>query len=378
MRITAIADVVKQGLASPGEGSGVLFIAVASLIGSVIVIAILFASRITKSHYEKRTGSLRLQYQKILNKIVVNEQISEKGVSNAAFEFYLAELRSLVGRSGFSRQLLLTQILAARKSLTGKSAAALIKTYYELQLYRQSLQKLKSRRWQRKALAIRELAVTCYRESAPEVARFLYSGSATLREESFMALVRLEDKPLAFLNGYKGDLSLWMRINIYRYLQNMDHQQLPLFSAYFDHPNLSVRLFSIRMARRFKQTSSLPAIAELLYSDNAKVVGQAISALGEMEAFEYREDIVRLSLHVWNFEGLSKRVVQCLGRIGEQEDVVLLGKFLDHPCYPVRFEAVGALKKFGIHGEAFLQTFSGKDPGNIEGILRHFSEPLLS
>lgn len=361
------------------EASVVLGIAFVFLAASLVLIAILFGSRIIKSYYKRRESLLRFQYRKILNKIVVHEQFSEEGAPNAAFEFYMAQLRLVTGDSKFSRQLLLTQILETKKSLTGKSAAALMNTYYALQLYKQSLRKLKSRSWQKKALAIREFAETRYRESAPYVANFLYSRNRTLREESFMALVRLEDRPLSFLSGYKGDLSLWMRVNIYRYLQNIEHRQLPAFSDHFGHPNLSVKLFSVSMARRFKQTSSLPGLADLLYSDNAKVVGLAVSALGEMEAYEYRDAILKLSEHVWRFEKLSRRVVKCLGTIGDKEaDVAQLAKFLDHPDYAVRFEAVASLKKFGIEGEDVLRIYGSKDRARIDGILRHFSEPLLN
>ncbi|MEX1241106.1 MAG: hypothetical protein WEB30_15385 [Cyclobacteriaceae bacterium] len=246
-------------------------------------------------------------------------------------------------------------------------------------LYKESLKKLKASGWQKKALAVRELGEMGYRKSTPLVEKCLYSGNRTLQEESLMALVRLEDEPLAFLNRYKGELSLWMRINIYRYLQNIDHRRLPLFSQYFNHPNLSVRLFSMSMTRRFKQSSSVAGLVDMLYDENAKVVGLAVSALGELEAFQYRAQIAKLSMHVWRFHDLSKRVMQCLGSIGDKErDVDLVGRFLDHPCYTVRFEAVSALKKLGLQGEEFLQRFSINNHKKIDSILQHFAEPLLN
>ncbi len=349
------------------------------LTGSLVFIAAIFVSRMIKSHYRRREHSLRFRYQKILNKIVVNETCSEVGLPNAAFEYYMAELRLVLGGSNFSRQLLLTQIMEFKKSLTGNSASALVKTYYDLLLFKESFRKVKNRKWQKKALGIRELAEMEYRKSIPSIVRFLYTRNQTLREESIMALVRLEEKPLSFLNHYKGDLSPWMRINVHRYLRNLDYRNLPSFSKHFNHSNLSVRLFSISMARHFRQSSSLHDLAELLYSDNPKVVGLAIAALGELEAYQYRQTIADLSKHVWRFEKLAIRVLKCLGNIGDkQADLEVVGEFLSHPCYSVRFQAVAALKKFGSAGEAFLQTFNREDHDKpIDGILRHFSEPLL-
>lgn len=359
--------------------SAVLWVAVVSFSASLVVVVILFTSRIVRSHYHWRERSLRFQYQKILNKIVVHETFSEKGAPNAAFEFYMAELRLVAGNSDFSRQLLLAQIMELMKSVTGKSAAALSKTYYAMQLYRESFRKLRSWRWQKKALAIRELAQMRHFASAPRVAKFLYSKNKLLRQESFMAMVVLEARPLSFLRHYKGEISLWMRVNIYRYLQHVDHHRLPVFSEYFNHPNVSVRLFSMSMARRFKQTASLPGLVDMLYSDNARLVGLAISAVEEMEAFAYRGHIAKLALHVWRFEKLCRRVIRCLAAIGDTEtDVALVGKFLDHPCYTVRFEAVAALKKLGAHGERMLREHRAHDQVALEGILRHLSEPLLT
>jgi hypothetical protein len=356
-----------------------LCVALIFLTGGLLFISAVFTSRIMKSSHHRGAQLLRSQYQKILNKIVVNETFSETGAPDAAFEYYMAELRLIAGASNFSRQLLLTQILEIKKSLTGRSAKALVKTYYAMLLHRESLRKLNAFRWQKKALAIRELAEMRYHKSVPLIERFLNSDNRTLQEECLMALVQLEDKPLAFLNHYKGDLSLWMRMNIYRYLRNIDHRNLPLFSQYFNHPKLSVRLFCVSMTRRFKQVSSVPGLVDMLYSENAKIVGVAVSALGEMEAFEYRAEIAKLSMHVWRFHTLAERVVRCLGSIGEKEtDVDLIGRFLEHPCYAVRFEAVSSLKKLGTPGEEFLQRFNVNNDNKIDSMLRHFSEELLN
>src|SRR3990170_3445911 len=78
------------------ESFVVFCIALIFMMGGLVCIAGLLASRIIRSHYGKRENSLRFQYQKILNKIVVNEIVSEKASPNAAFEFYVAELRLIV------------------------------------------------------------------------------------------------------------------------------------------------------------------------------------------------------------------------------------------------------------------------------------------
>lgn len=348
------------------------------LTGGVLLILILFTSRITKSRRHRHRSALRAQYQRILNKIIVNETFSEKGTPLPAFEFYMAELRLVTGNSSFARQLLITQLLELKKNLTGNSSQALVKTYYALHLYTQSLHNIRSFAWQKKALAIRELAEMECKESIPVISGFLDTRNRTLREETFMALVRLEDRPLSFLNHYPLDLSKWMRINIHTYLSKLDHYKLPVFSQWFDHPNLTVRLFCISMARVFRQTASLPGLVDMLYSADPKIVRLSVITLGELEAYQYRREIANLASHVWNFEKLAVSVVRCLGIIGDMEtDAERVSTFLSHPMYTVRYEAVSALKKLGAKGHAHLQAFNRENNSCLEPMMQHLSEPLL-
>lgn len=341
-------------------------------------IIILFLSRIVKSRLETRRGRLRAGFQQLLNKVIVNETFNDKGNNTPAFEFYMAQLRSLIASSSFARRVLIAQILEIRKSLTGTSAEALVRTYQALLLHNESTKKLGSLEWPTKALGVREMAEMQYSGNVQPIRNFLRSRNRVLREESFMALVRLDTEPLSFLGDFKGELSLWMRINIYRYLSKSDARNLPRFSRWFQHPNITIRLFSLSMAKQFRQTSSLPELAEMIYDPHPKVVAISVSAIGELEAYQYRDRIAKLATHVWRFEKLSLRVVNCLGKIGDPKlDAALVGTFLQHPCYRTRFEAVRTLKKFGPEGERVIHTNLSSNTG-LQKIWKHFNEPLLS
>lgn len=362
------------------DAKGIMLYGIAALflVTGVLFIVILFASRIIKSRLEQRRNWLRSNFQQVLNKVIVNETFNEKGNTTPAFEFYMAQLRLLIGSSSFAKRILIGQILEIRKSLTGTSAEALVRTYHALHLQTESLNKLKSLQWPTKASGVRELAEMNYHGSVQPIREFLQSGNRVLREESFMALVRLENEPLSFLDDFKGELSLWMRINIYRYLSKLDARNLPVFSRWFHHPNIAVRLFSLSMARQFRQTASVSALAEMVYDANPKVVGIAVSALGELEAYQYRDRVAKLATHAWNFEKLSRRVVNCLGKIGDPKiDADLIGEFIQHPCHAIRFEAVRALKQLGQEGERVIDMRIESNT-HLRGILKHISEPLLS
>jgi len=346
---------------------------------ALLLILVLFVTRISKAYEDKKRAGLRKQYQKILSKIIVNESFSEKDKPNTAFEYYMAELRLICGGSAFARHVLVAEILQMKKSLTGNSARALISAYHALRLYRESLRKVRSSAWHKSAMGIRELAEMNCREAIPVIVPFLRSANQTLRKESFMALVHLEEQPLSFLNSLPSELTLWMRVNIFYYLSKIDSRKLPVFSQWFSHRNISIVLFAISMTRQFQQRASIPGLVKLVYSANPKIVGLAITTLGELEAYQHRGLVAKLLCHVRNFEKLARRAIICLRQIGDPDlDVPLIKTFLAHPVYRVRYEAVYALKKFGAKGEAALSDFNASRDVRTDSILRHFSDPLLS
>lgn len=357
-----------------------IYVALFFLCCGLLIVCLLFLSRIVKSYLLNHQLNLKSSFQKILNTIIINETFSQKGTPISAFEYRMAELRLIRGNSDFAGQVLIDQILELKKNLSGSSAKALVATYYELELFNLSIQKLQSRQWKKKALGIRELAEMHHQKSISVITEFLHVRNQTLREESFMALVRLnESDPLFFLDHYRRDLTPWLRLNIYHYLQKLQPRQIPLFSQWFKHPNVSVSLFAISMARQFRQTASIPALVEMIDSPIDIVVRSTVDTLGELEAYEYSEQVSRLANVTWEDEKLATRVVRCLGKIGDHErDVAVVGKFLMHPAYDVRFESVSALKKLGEPGDHFLNTFRKNHPWSIDGMLRHISEPLLT
>jgi HEAT repeat protein len=289
------------------------------------------------------------------------------------------ELRSIAGNSTFARQLLIEQLMKVKKNLTGRSAKALVTTYYALDLDKLSVAKLKRFAWKMKALGIRELGEMEHRESIPVISRFLSSKNPILREESIMALVRIDhENPLSFLDHYQQEISLWMRINIYHFLVKLDQKKLPLFSRWFQHPNESVVLFTISMTRQFRQIASTKDLIPLLHGHNNKVKALVLETLAELDAYEYVHEVEQLAQTSWDNAKLSNRIIQCLVRIGDPVSAnKIITKFLQHPVYHVRFEAVKALIKNGDAGRKELNHFEEQTGSLLAGITRHLEEPLL-
>jgi hypothetical protein len=371
-------DGIRQSVHLGGDEFWFICIALFFLTVGVFQIALLFIVRIQKSIYLKREQRIKFQFQKILNAIIIHETFSGNAPTSA-FQFRMAELREIMDNKKFNKQILIHQILEIEKSLSGSSATALTTTYRELELYKVSMRKLNSLRWYKKAQGIRELGEMKYKQALPRIVKFLDARNQTLREETFMGVVRLsEDDPLFFLDSYHRELTPWMRINIHHYLARLESRKLPSFQKWFFHNNTSVALFSISMARYFRQTSCLPELVKLLNATDKKVIGLALETIGAMEAYQCADDVASMKDKVWEDDKLSTRFVRCLGKIGDPaNDGKVISSFLAHPAYSVRFEAAGALRKLGASGEHEIRKFNEENENAIAGIIRHLEEPLL-
>ncbi|WP_276373792.1 hypothetical protein [Chryseolinea sp. H1M3-3] len=336
-------------------------------------IVTLFLSRIIKSHLQGQKKKIKSKFQKMLNALVINETFSTTEVPDSAFEFRMGEIRSMLGSSNFARQVLIDQILELKKNLSGSAVHVLTATYFALKLEKQSLRKLRRPAWRKKALGIRELSEMNYKPAIPAISKFINSSNQMLREESVMALVRLNtEQSLKFLDIYSGVITPWMQINIHHYLQKSDLRKLPQFSRWFSSNNVSVVLFSINMAKHFRQSSAIAPLLLLCHHPEKKIAEEAIDALGELEAFEHRENVVKLAPKYWEDAGISVKVLQCLAKIGDPyQDTHILLEFLNHKSYDVRFEAVKTLKKLGVSTQQ-LSAFP-----TVKGIVDHTTEPLL-
>lgn len=363
----------------PGVVDIILTVSYALLAGATTMVAVLFLSRVLKSWLERKEESLRRRYQEILNKVIVNATFSERGSVHPAFEFYMAELRLCTGNSAFAKEILIQQMLTLKRNLSGNSARALVRAYHEIPLYPESRRKLGSSRWHVTATGIRALFEMEHVDSVEYVRPFLHSRNHLIRAQSFLALTGLEKEPLKFLGGFRGFLSRWIQINLYRYLSGVDTRRIPSFRQWFGHADPSVRRFAIRMATQFRQQDALPSLADLLYEADASIVGHAVHAIGELEGFEHRHVVVRLLAHAWPYPSVAQKTLECLIKIGDpSKDAHRVARYLDHPSGLLRSAAVRTLKAFGDAGDEVIQLHDCADPGRLKDAISHFSDPIIS
>jgi len=291
------------------------------------------------------------------------------------FDYHVEQLWH-IAKSRFERQVLIDEILELRKSLSGNAVHVLGATYFSLKLHKDSRKKLHSIYWATRAQGIRELSVMNYQYAVPWISVFLSSSNRVLREESVMALVRIRSSnSFRFLEIYRGEITPWMCINIHHHLQTWDSRNLPQFSRWFSSKNESVILFCLKMARDFGQTQAIPQILELCRHTRKEIAADAIDSIRQLEAFEYRDEVVKLTHAHHNDPWLLSKVIRCLGDIGVPEkDLEIVLPYLNHKDYEVRFQSARSLTKLGF---SLQQLTSLEVSESAKKIITHVSDPLL-
>lgn len=362
------------------ETQFIFYLAVFFLLAGITFLVLLLISRVRKTISNSRSASLRQGFQAVLNSIIIHDSPSKNGMPMSAFEFYLDELRKISGNSAFARDVLISQIISIKKNLSGTSADILYETYQALGLEKDSKRKLKSLEWKKKAQGIRELGEMNVPEGRQLISRFLNSFNPTLREESFMALARLQqENPLSFLGEYKFTITPWMQLNIHSFLQKQNIRTLPEFKQWFSHENKSVRLFSMNMATQFRQNSSISAFGDLITDADPEVRATALRALTQLEAHELAGKVIAHRDLLSEDKKVLKEFIICLGKISDDERTAeILSISLHHTDYEIRYQAALSLKQMGSIGERALENFNQKHDGKIQTLLQHLNEPLLA
>jgi hypothetical protein len=345
------------------------------LLLAVLMVVIIFLSRLVKRNRDKEKKQLKNQINGYINAIAVNDFAEENSVKYATYRYNMDKLFNICN-SSWKRQVLIDQLLELRKNLLGSSAIILEKIYKDLLLDKHSYIKFTSAFWNVNAKGIKEISTFNCNGYLNAIMKFITSKNSILKNEAYFALIQLhENNPLAFLDDYKGQISSWMELNIYHKLLKKDQTKQINFSRLYNSSNQSVVLFAIKMTEKFRQFSALSSLGELIQNPNAEIKWTTVRALGNLEAYEYAERIAVLCEMSWMNSGYSKIWLKTMSKIGDKEQhKAAIIKFIQHPDILVRLEAARTITNLGIKIEHNIKINYTHE---INKLFDHVNNPLL-
>ncbi|WPR71260.1 hypothetical protein SLW70_15160 [Flavobacterium sp. NG2] len=203
--------------------------------------------------------------------------------------------------SGLKRKIIIHTLLKLRNEISGETADAIQNLYYQTGLMEQAVTKLKHKKWDVVARAIKELSQFEIKEVHDDIKLLVNHPKKEVRNEIQKYLVKLFCfDGLDFLNVLENQLSEWDQIQLLEILQKADNQKIPDISVWLKSNNPSVISFAIKLARIFNQFETKDEILELFKHPNLDIRIQAIEVvdhLGILEAFELlKKDITERTL----------------------------------------------------------------------------------
>lgn len=243
---------------------------------------IIMINRILKTTKRGEVEKRKLLYQEQLATYLFDEEIEQ------------VEFKDL--QDPFSRQIFTDVLRDLHSNLHGETADRLKNLYFNLDLHKDSINKINNSSWHIKAKGFREVAQMDVKEAEPLLRKYVNAKKPILRIDAQVALVKLsENNPLGFLDNIDYELSYWEQINIYDTL--LYHQiDVDSFEPFLNNPNSSVVVFAVRMIGYFKHIDALEKVKNLLNDNSPEVRLAAVKTIGAFEDPLYNEGLKTLFL----------------------------------------------------------------------------------
>jgi len=254
------------------------------------------------------------------------------------------------------RQLVLDQLLQAKKAFTGTAADNMVTLFHQLHLDQLALQKLSSRKWHLKARGIQELSIMQQRQYTAKIYRLTNAQHELVRMEAQSAIVQLYGfEGLRFLDIIDRPLSEWQQIKLLRLLSRTPGVLPEKAARWLASPNDSVRVFALKLVDEHQQQHLHQQVAACLDHPNPLVKLQAIRCLKDI----YTDDTSAILEKAYPAQPIPCKlaILEALGHIGSDNNGIFLSQQLLHRDNGLKLAAARALVKAGDKGLQYLEEF---------------------
>ena len=307
----------------------------------------------------------RSKYNKLYNRYsryVIGYLIQNE---NAEEVFKKSELQE----KKFNRNVMIDVLMAIDKAENQEVSGQIKKLYVDLNLKKESIQKLDRFSWNKKILGIRELSHMRIKSENQKIMEFQKKKNEVLRIEAQIGLIKLLPfVPFAFLDSQEKPFTVWEQINVFD-LMRKKRIEVPEFDLWLDHWNDSVVMFCLDMIRVLKQKSAAPKVMELIYHDNELVKGKVIKTLIDLESYEA---VVKLK-EMYYLEELPNQlnILRSIGKLKMESELNFLEDKLKSNEFKIRMESCKAIALLGETGKIRLKELDVNADEELKSIISH-------
>ncbi|RVT77341.1 HEAT repeat domain-containing protein [Flavobacterium sufflavum] len=237
------------------------------------------------------------------------------------------------------RKIIISTFLKLKNEISGETADAIQNLYYQTGLIDSATSKLKSKKWDAVARAIRELTQFEIKEAHDEILLLVNHPKKEVRTEIQKYLVKLfRFEGLEFLNVLENPLSEWDQIQLLEILNKFNNLEIPDMNNWLRSTNNSVVSFAIKLTKIYNQFGAKDDIIALFNHPNAEIRIEAINVvthLGIYEAVEIlKQDLFDRSLE----EQIA--FFKMMEEMSMPDDIPFIEEYVNHENFFIRISVM--------------------------------------
>ena len=331
-----------------------------------VLLAFLFTVLAVISIYKKRVAANKQQWNEIIA-VIISEAIFKED-ENAPLK--LNNNTTLLLQNPAFRQQVINELILAKKNLSGTFSLSLDKLYADLELDKDSYEKLNNQFFHLKAKGIQELAVMSQVKYEKEIFWLTNHKDELVRNEAQCAVVSFSGySGLRFLDVTPYPVSQWQQIQLLNKLNGIKPDYFDFLKKWLQSSNDSVVVFALKLSTFCNCFDVYDNIILCLQHPNMQVKLNALAYLKIMPREETPGKI--LECYSINDKAYKLAILDTLQYIGTEHQIPFLLKQLYDTDNDIIATAAKTLSHVHPSGAAFLQQHSFADVNPWKAIFLH-------
>jgi len=349
-----------------------IFLALVATISAYVAIVV---KRWRGYRYERRMEFIRPRIEEMITEqVLINENLDVIPVDD--IEFDPKALSDKLYREPWVRQVAIDILIQYRKNFRGSVGDLLRKLYIDLGLTKDSFDKLKSLRWERKIKAVVELTQMDIQISDVTI---LPLTNSALRAAARNAYIQLsKNEPFKFFDIATEPILPWDQLELFKIITTTKDIAIPNFSRWVSYStNKSVVSFCLKLIAHYDQQSAVPAVMELLNNKDHYFRADAINCLGKLSAEVAEDKLVK----IYNTQPINCQIeiLKAFGSIASGRQLEFLKQeFLFSSNFDIRMNAARAIIRHNTPASrALIDELQATTFEENQLIISHVQNPLI-
>lgn len=268
----------------------------------------------------------------------------------------------------FIRQFITDSLININKNVTGNIADNLAKLYNALGLKEDSVHKMKSLVWHRRARGIYELYMMRQKGELNDILEYTNSNNEYVRMEAQTAIIGFSGfDGLVFLDTLTYPMYEWQQIKLLEQLNAINPGNMLHLPLWLKSENSYVVHFALKLTEIYQQFQVHNEVIPCLDNANDKIRQQAIKTLGSIVA----ENTIGILKQQYDKETDANRktILEQLVINGTDEDLDFLNTKLKEEDDSLKLEATRAIASISKEAFADLENQNAAD-GTMQSIIK--------